>query len=266
VKGRLVDFVPRAITHRLMLLACVIALASMTAFADNISFSGSGDNGTLAPGVPFSYDSFGSVPEGNWGIPGVGDGDVPWSGSASISEFDIAFALPAGTAIDPAEVAVGNGGDCRGNSADGTTFCAGSSSVPWRRIEKKKIEEAQEEIAQVHWLVARYLPLSREALQQAFQTNRIDVEHGGDQGNSIVIHDFAKQGDTLSFHLNLATMDLRSIGVRSYLDSPSDVLTADVQFAVLPDGTHYPGVTTINAPGKRISITAVQSDFSKTVQ
>jgi PEP-CTERM motif len=134
MKGTFVVFVPRVATRRLMLLACLTALASMTAFADNISFSGSGDNGTLAPGVPFSYDSFGSVPEGNWGIPGVGDGDVPWPGSVTISEFDITFALPSGTAIDPAEVAIGSGDDCRGNSAGGTTFCVGSSSAPWRAV------------------------------------------------------------------------------------------------------------------------------------
>ncbi len=135
-----------------------------------------------------------------------------------------------------------------------------------RHVMEQKIQEVQEDIAQVHRLVATYLPLNREALLEAFQTHRVDFEHGGDQGNSIVIHDFAKQGDTLSFDLNAATMQLRGIGVRSYFESPSDVLTVDVQFAVLPDGTHYPSVTTINAPGKHISITTVQSDFSKAVQ
>jgi hypothetical protein len=134
MEGRLVAFVLRAMTRRLMVLACLLAFASMTAFADNISFSGSGDTGTLFPGVPFSYDSFGALPEGNWGIPGVGDGDLPWPGPVTVSEFEIRFSLPAGTAIDPGEVAVGNDLGCQGSSAGGTAFCAGRSSVPWRAV------------------------------------------------------------------------------------------------------------------------------------
>ncbi len=135
-----------------------------------------------------------------------------------------------------------------------------------RHMEEKKIEEAQESVTEVRNLVARYLPPRPEALQRAFQTNRIGFEHDAGGGNSVVIHDFAKYGDTLSLDLNVAAMGLGGIRVRSYFESASDVLTADVQFAVLPDGTHYPSVTTINAAGKGISITTVQSNFSKPVQ
>jgi hypothetical protein len=141
------------------------------------------------------------------------------------------------------------------------------SGGPLRRhIAEKKIAEVQQELAEVRALTARYLPLNRDAMQQAFRTRRVDLEHDGARGNSIVINDYAKPGDKLFLSLNLATMQIRGIRVESYLDSPADAFTASVDFAMLADGTSYPNITTVNAPGKHVSITTVQSNFSRPVQ
>jgi hypothetical protein len=135
-----------------------------------------------------------------------------------------------------------------------------------RHVEEKKIEEAQESLAEIRNLVASYLPLEQGSLQRAYQTNRVDFEHNGTAGNSVVIHDFVKPGDTLSLDLNVATMVVRHIRINSYFASPADVMSADVQFATLPDGTRYPAVTSITAPDKSISILTVQSAFSRPAQ
>ena len=135
-----------------------------------------------------------------------------------------------------------------------------------RHMVERKMEEVQASLSQIRGLMARYLPLGPGALQHAFQTGSVALEHNGALGNSVVLHDYAKQGDSLSMDLSMPAMGLRGIRVRSYFESPSDILTADVHFATLPDGTQYPSITMINAPGRGISITTVQSDFSKPIQ
>ncbi|HTV53600.1 MAG TPA: PEP-CTERM sorting domain-containing protein [Terriglobia bacterium] len=134
MEGSSVALLRRAATRKMLFLSCVLALVSTTAFAGEIPFSGSGTSGTAAPGVTFSYDFFGASPEGNWGIPGVGASVVSWPGSTTISGFDITFALPAGTAIDPAQIAIGNGAGCAGFIFGGTTFCASPYSAPWTAV------------------------------------------------------------------------------------------------------------------------------------
>lgn len=132
-----------------------------------------------------------------------------------------------------------------------------------RRIEGMKIEEMKESMAEVQGLVTRYLPLNREAFRGAMKTRRIDFEHDGDRGNSIIVNGYVKPGDKFILGLNMATMQMRSVRVESYFASPADTLTAAVQFSALPDGTSYPGVVTINAPARRVAITTVQSNFSR---
>jgi hypothetical protein len=138
------------------------------------------------------------------------------------------------------------------------------SGGPLRKhIAEKKIEEFQEKVAQIHVLTSLYLPLNQAKLGQALHGNRVDLERDGTNGSAVLVNDYAKLGDQLRLALNASTMRMERIGVKSYFDQPSDALTADVQFSLLPDGTVYPSVTTITAPAKKISITTVSSDFSK---
>ena len=138
------------------------------------------------------------------------------------------------------------------------------SGGPLRKhIAEKKIEEFQEKVAQIHILTAMYLPLSSEKLGQALHGSRVNLEPDGANGSAIIVNDYAKLGDQLRLTLNVSTMRMQRIGIKSYFDQPTDALTADVQFSLLPDGTVYPSITSINAPSKKISITTASSDFSK---
>jgi hypothetical protein len=140
------------------------------------------------------------------------------------------------------------------------------SGGPLRRhIMEKKIEEVREEGAEVRGLAALYLPIQPANLKQAFETRRIDFEHGGASGNKLVINDYVKPGDQLALEVDPVTMRLRRITVRSYFSSPKEVLTASVDFATLEDGTTYPCATTINSPSKKLAITTVSSNFTRAI-
>jgi hypothetical protein len=140
------------------------------------------------------------------------------------------------------------------------------SGGPLRRhMLEKKIGEVQEDAAEVRALAALYLPMKPRSLKQALETHRVDFEHGGASGDTLIINDYAKPGDQLALELDPVTMRLRRITVRSYFSSPKEVLTASVDFASLEDGTTYPGTTTINAPSRKLGITTVSSNFTRAI-
>jgi hypothetical protein len=140
------------------------------------------------------------------------------------------------------------------------------SGGPLRRhMMEKKIEEVQEDGAEVRGLVALYLPMRPTGLSQAFETRRVDFEHAGASADTLVISDYVKPGDQLTMELDPLTMRLRRITVRTYFSSPREVLTASVDFAALWDGTTYPSVTTISAPSKKLAITTANSNFTRAI-
>jgi hypothetical protein len=139
-----------------------------------------------------------------------------------------------------------------------------ASGGPIRRhAEEKKIEEVQGSMAQVNNMTARYLNASPDTLRNALATRRVAFERSGAQNYSIIINDYVKQGDKLILDVNFDTMALRGMHVRSYLSSVSDTFAIDVQYALLPDGVHYPSITTVAAPSLKISTVTTQSSFFK---
>lgn len=134
-----------------------------------------------------------------------------------------------------------------------------------RMMMEKKIQEVQDEMAEVHALVGMYLPPNREKLREAFEAHKLTFETNGSGSNAIVIHDYVKPGDELRLMLNVSTMQIQHIIVKSYFEMPNDIMTATVEFSSLGDGTIYPSMTTVNAPSKKLALTTLSSDFSKVV-
>lgn len=135
---------------------------------------------------------------------------------------------------------------------------------PLRRfLTDKKMEAVQNELAQVRALVGLYLPPDHEKFRQAFAANKVSFEANSAGSISIVTHDYVKPGDELRLVLNVSTMLIQHISVKSYFENPKDILTADVSFSSLADGTFYPSETIVDAPLKKLSLTTVSSDFSK---
>ena len=127
---------------------------------------------------------------------------------------------------------------------------------------KQKKEEAQKEVAQIRAVTGMYFPLDRAKLKLALQSGRVHFATGNTSEETVVIDNYAKQGDEVKLTLNHSTMQLERVSMKSYLDKPKDRLTAEVQFSELPDGTRYRGFTTIDAPSKKLSIETVNSDYS----
>jgi hypothetical protein len=158
-------------------------------------------------------------------------------------------------------------------AADGTVLKTpiGSSDEPkmpggpMRHIAEKKKAKVEDGVQQIHALMQFYLPLSQAKLQEVLRTGKVDLEHDGTNGDAVILNNYAKPGDQLKLGLNPTTMRIERISVTTYFDEPKDAMRVEIYFAILPDGTLYPAVTSIEASSKKLSIETANSDFSKVV-
>jgi hypothetical protein len=77
-------------------------------------------------------------------------------------------------------------------------------------------------------------------------------------------HDYQKPGDNLAVVINLANNVVAGIGVSSYLDSATDVVTLDAKMGQLNDGTIYTSDITLNAAAKNLTVTVQNTGYRKT--
>jgi hypothetical protein len=131
-------------------------------------------------------------------------------------------------------------------------------------IEKKK-EEFQEYGEQIKNLIALYLPPDPQKMQDAFRYDKASLNK--DEGTAeILFRDYALAGDRMTLSFDTAAKKISAINVQTYMDDPKDVVTLDVHFATLPDGTHYVQGTTINATAKQLQIKTTNSDYQPITQ
>jgi hypothetical protein len=51
--------------------------------------------------------------------------------------------------------------------------------------------------------------------------------------------------------------------VNTWLDSPDQTVTLDVQMDSLPDGTHYPGTILLSVPSSHVDVKITNSNYEK---
>jgi hypothetical protein len=126
-------------------------------------------------------------------------------------------------------------------------------------IEKKK-EEAKEYGEQIKTLLALYVPPDPQRMQQAFQSGKASLNKGSGTAD-IVFHDYALPGDQMTLSFDTAAKKISTINVKTYMDDPKDAVALAVQFASLPDGTHYVQKTDLNATAKQLQVTTTNSNY-----
>lgn len=113
----------------------ISALVATPAARADIIFSGTGTSGSLDGATEtwkINADG-GAAATGyldNWGSPGVGKGTVAYS--APDSAYGMIVTFSGGGHINAKSIATGNGANCAGSTAGGTTFCMiGSPDDIW---------------------------------------------------------------------------------------------------------------------------------------
>ena len=123
------------------------------------------------------------------------------------------------------------------------------------KIATNKIEDIKEYMDRVGSLIHRYIPPDSEAMQSAFRAGKASIEGSGGSGPvSLVLRDYAKPGDSVTFLFDTGARKLRSFRVGTYLDEPKDVVNLTADFSALPDGTNYVQQSVLDATAKSIQI------------
>jgi len=112
-------------------------------------------------------------------------------------------------------------------------------------------------------LVKLYVPPVPQKLQTVKDTGKMSVDFLAGQNVRLNFHDYQLPGDNLSVSLDTATNRPLNFGVATYLDDPKDAVTLAVTIGVLPDGTGYSEMTTLNAKAKELTVTVTNSGYRK---
>jgi hypothetical protein len=131
-----------------------------------------------------------------------------------------------------------------------------------QRVVAKKKEEYADYADSIKALIAQYVPPNKDMIQQAAGSGNIKLGPAGAPGEfQLVISNYVKQGDKMTFAINKAAGGMQSITIATYLDKPSDAVTVDVQFAQIPSGPRYPATQKINGASKQMIILVQNSDY-----
>jgi hypothetical protein len=112
----------------------LFALAATPAAHANYVFSGTGTSGNLdGSSEPWVINADGGSMEtgylDNWGSPGVGYSITAYSRADAAYGMSITFS--GGGTINDNSIAIGNGANCAGSTAGGSTFCTFSPNDFW---------------------------------------------------------------------------------------------------------------------------------------
>jgi hypothetical protein len=118
-------------------------------------------------------------------------------------------------------------------------------------VENKK-EEMQDYMERAAALV--HVPPNPDLIEKSKAAGKLAARPGSAGRVGLDFGDYLKPGDRLSVELDGAANRLLGLSVASYLDGPEDVVTLNVQFGALADGTTYSSQTTLDAKAKNVRV------------
>jgi hypothetical protein len=129
-------------------------------------------------------------------------------------------------------------------------------------VEKKK-EEYKDYADQMKALIQQYVPPDKDLIEQARQKGNITL---GPEANApgqynLVIANYLKQGDKMTFTVDKAQKALTSVAIASWMDDPSDAVNVTVQFDSIAGGPHHVSSETIDGVKKQLTIAIQNSKY-----
>jgi hypothetical protein len=133
------------------------------------------------------------------------------------------------------------------------------------RIIARKKAELTDYMQSAVSLVKSYFPPDPAKIQATQDAGKVTIQVL-DPGKraQVNFHDYQKPGDNLAIVINLANNIVAGLGVSSYLESATDVVTMDAKMGQLNDGTIYASDITLNASGKNLRVTVQNTGYRKT--
>jgi hypothetical protein len=132
-----------------------------------------------------------------------------------------------------------------------------------QRVVARKKEEFEDYAEKMKTTAAMYVPPDKDLIQAAYQKGNVSFAPQGDNSVKITFTNYAKPGDSMTIFFNKEKKNISSISVKTYMDDASDVLTLNVNFDWLPDGTSHVSQATVDGASKQLDVATVNNDYQK---
>ena len=132
------------------------------------------------------------------------------------------------------------------------------------KIVANKTEDMQEYIKECIAKIQTYLPPDAAKIQQIYGSGKVGV-HILEPGKIFKLDfpGYNQPRDMLSITVDKNKKMLNGIAVNTYLEKPDDKVSFQLSYQTLPDGTQYPGTTTLIGTEKNVKIVIQNSGYKK---
>jgi hypothetical protein len=133
------------------------------------------------------------------------------------------------------------------------------------RIIANKTAELTDYMKSAVGLVKSYVPPDPAKIQAAKDGGNVSIQvlEPGKRAQ-VNFHNYQMAGDNLAIVIDIVSNTVAGVGVSTYLDSATDVVTLDARMSQLNDGTLYASNITLGASAKNLTVTVTNSGYRKT--
>ena len=103
-------------------------------------------------------------------------------------------------------------------------------------------------------LIQQYLPPNPAQIQAAKAAGNVAVKPLDAKIVQLAFTNYLQKGDSMAILIDAAANQLVGLALTTYLEKPEDVVTLDVHFASLTDGTRHVAQTVLDAKAKNIRV------------
>lgn len=132
------------------------------------------------------------------------------------------------------------------------------------KIKEHKLGELEDYAKSLGALAQQYAQPEPGRVQEAAQAGNVLTGPAAAPGmTQLVIQNYIKTGDKVTFVFDQQQKAIRSIQVNSYLQDPGDKATIAIEFAQVPNGPTHASLITVNGVSKQLTVTLKNSDYRK---
>lgn len=134
-------------------------------------------------------------------------------------------------------------------------------------IAKNKKADIEAYINSATEKIKQYVPPVSEKLQQLYLSGdaSVDIIVPG-QKVKLNFSNYIDKGDLVSINANIKSKTLSDYSVKTFVSDPTDIVTFDVVFSALPDGTEYPSSVKFDSPSEKLIISIVNSGYTNAIK
>jgi len=161
-------------------------------------------------------------------------------------------------------VRIGPDGKPQKTPLDTAANAAGKPGGVKGDIAEKKVKEYEDYAKQMAALAQSYAQPNPAKLQQLAQQGQVTLgSSGGPSTTELVIHNYVKQGDSVTVAFDRTAKALTSLHVGSYLSKPSDAVTISAQYVREPDGPNHVQDLLVDGVSKQLTLKIENSLYQK---